>query len=135
MANNCKVSGTILGNTLKSQLSGTLSQSTIQDLTASSYTLKTLNLSPAEHQMVQEAYRKGINYIFIVYTPLIGLCFLLSLLVRDHGVAEKDATAAERKAAMGKSDEKKADEKDAAQLQTQEEVGTSAAATTANEKL
>lgn len=94
------ICGTILNNTLKSKLSSVISGSEITDITAAAYTINKLGLTPAQHETVLDAYMSGIHIIFILYAPLIGFCFLASLFVRDRGVAEKDATAQERKDAM-----------------------------------
>jgi MFS family permease len=85
------VSGTILNNELRSRLTGVLPEATIALLTASTSELKAVSLSPAEHEMVLNAYMKGIHIIFIIYAPIIGICFLLALLVKDDGLAERDA--------------------------------------------
>lgn len=41
---------------------------------------------------------KGMHSVFVMYAPVIGMCFIAALLVKDRGVAEKDANAEERRA-------------------------------------
>ena len=38
-----------------------------------------------------DAYMAGMHTIFVMYAPIIGVCFVCALLIRDEGVAEKDA--------------------------------------------
>ena len=38
---------------------------------------------------------KGMHSIFIMYAPIVGACFVAASLVKDCGVAEKDASAVE----------------------------------------
>lgn len=38
-----------------------------------------------------DAYMAGMHTIFVMYAPIIGACFVCAVLVRDEGVAEKDA--------------------------------------------
>ena len=47
----------------------------------------------------------GMHSVFIMYAPLIGVSFIAASLVRDRGVAEKDASAEERRAAGGTGDD------------------------------
>ncbi|KAL9120485.1 MAG: hypothetical protein Q9187_002957 [Circinaria calcarea] len=95
------VSGSILNNILKKRLTGSLSSDAITQLTSSVYALPSLRLSPQQYNLVLDAYMSGIHTIFTMYAPLIGVCFLSSWLVTDRGVAEKDATVAERSEAGG----------------------------------
>lgn len=59
------------------------------------YALSSLDLTPEQHQLVLDAYMKGMHYIFIMYAPVVGVCFIAAALVKDRGVAEKDASAVE----------------------------------------
>ena len=43
----------------------------------------------------------GMHSVFILYAPLIGLSFIAASIVKDRGVAEKDASAEERRAVDG----------------------------------
>lgn len=47
----------------------------------------------------------GMHSVFIMYAPLIGVSFIAASLVRDRGVAEKDASAEERRAAGATGDD------------------------------
>ncbi len=38
---------------------------------------------------------KGMHFIFIMYAPVVGACVVAASLVKDRGVAEKDASAVE----------------------------------------
>ena len=95
------VSGTILNNVLKARLTGHLPQTSITQLTSSAYALSSLNLTPPQHELVLKAYMSGMHSVFIMYAPIIGVCFIAASLVKDSGVAEKDASAAERRDAAG----------------------------------
>lgn len=87
------MSGTILNNVLKTRLAGSIPGSVIAQLTASVRDLNAIGLSPAQQNQVVDAYMQGIHVIFITYAPILGICFLLSLLVKDDGLAEKDAAS------------------------------------------
>ena len=95
------MSGAILNNVLKARLTDHLPQSSIIQLTSSAYELASLNLSPSQHELVLDAYMSGMHSVFTMYAPVIGVCFITASLVKDRGVAEKDATAVERNAAAG----------------------------------
>lgn len=47
----------------------------------------------------------GMHSVFVMYAPIIGVCFIAASLVKDRGVAEKDASAAERQAVAGNVEE------------------------------
>ena len=85
------MSSAILNNVLKARLTGHLSQPTISQLTSSAYALPSLALTPELHRLVLEAYMRGMHLIFTMYAPVIGVCFVAASLVKDRGVAEKDA--------------------------------------------
>lgn len=87
------VSSAILNNVLKARLTGHLPKSSIVQLTSSVYALSSLDLTPEQHQRVLDAYMKGMHTIFIMYAPVVGACFVAASLVKDRGVAEKDASA------------------------------------------
>ena len=118
------VSGAILNNELRSSLSGILPDATITRLTASTSELSALHLSPAEHEMVLNAYMKGNHIIFFTCAPIIGICFLLALLVKDDGLAERDAPSRLQKL----EEEKMAREANNSGRET-ESAGTTATAT------
>ena len=89
------VSSAILNNVIKARLTGHLPESSIIQLTSSVYALSSLDLTPEQHQRVLDAYMKGMHYIFTMYAPVVGACFVAAALVKDRGVAEKDASAVE----------------------------------------
>jgi hypothetical protein len=91
--NDRPVSGTILNNTLKTHLQNTLPPNTVNTITSSAYALSSINLSPGQYEMVMDAYMAGMHTIFVMYAPIIGVCFVCAVLIRDEGVAEKDAKA------------------------------------------
>jgi hypothetical protein len=76
---------------MKDKLSGFLSSDTIGQITSSSYILESLNLSADQTEQVMDAYMSGMHDIFIMYAPIIGICFICAGLIKDNGVAEKDA--------------------------------------------
>lgn len=77
---------------LQAQLRSTL-PTQYSNLADSPYSLRDLNASiPAS---VLDAYMSASHLVFIVQVPLIGVCFLGSLFVKDRGLApldEKPAT-------------------------------------------
>jgi hypothetical protein len=76
---------------MKDKLSGFLSSETIGQITSSSYAMESMNLSTAQTEKVLDAYMSGMHDIFIMYAPIIGICFICAVLIKDEGVAEKDA--------------------------------------------
>ena len=99
------VPGTILNNVLKARLAGHLPQSFISQLISSAYALPSLDLAPLQDEVVLDTYMSGMHSIFIMYAPLIGVSFIAASLVKDRGVAEKDASAEERRAVGGTVDD------------------------------
>ena len=95
------MSGAILNNIIKAHLTNHLPQSLITQITSSAYALSSLDLIPPQHELVLDAYMSGMHSVFIMYAPVIGASFIAASLVKDRGVAEKDASAAERKGAAG----------------------------------
>jgi MFS family permease len=86
------ISGTILNNILKARLAGVVSGEALEQLASSTYALDALNLSTAQKSAVLDAYMQGIRVVFIVYAPMIGICALGALLVKDNGLAEKNTS-------------------------------------------
>lgn len=86
------VSGAILNNVLQSRLNGVVSNDIATQLASSAHSLGSLGLTEEQRAAVLTAYMHGIHIIFILYTPLIGICGLGALLVRDHGLEEKDTS-------------------------------------------
>lgn len=89
------VSGAILNNVLRSKLSSVLPEHLVSQISTSAHDIKQLGLSATEIELVNNAYMNGIHSIFIMFAPIIAICFVIGLLVRDNGVAEKDATPRE----------------------------------------
>ncbi|KAH8886128.1 MFS general substrate transporter [Thozetella sp. PMI_491] len=86
------VSGTILNNVLQARLKGVIDEGVAGQLASSTHSLDSLGLDVGQKAAVLEAYMQGIRAIFYVYAPLIGLCALGALLVKDTGLAEKDTS-------------------------------------------
>lgn len=53
--------------------------------------MESMNLSAAQTEVVMDAYMSGMHDIFVMYAPIIGICFICAVLIKDNGVAEKDA--------------------------------------------
>lgn len=86
------VSGTILNNVLQSRLRAVVSEGVAEQLASSTHSLESLGLNAGQRAAVLDAYMQGIRIIFILYAPLIGICALGALLVKDTGLAEKDTS-------------------------------------------
>ncbi|KAL9622026.1 MAG: hypothetical protein Q9160_003525 [Pyrenula sp. 1 TL-2023] len=86
------VSGAILNNVLRSRLKGVVMGDMVDELASSTQNLGALGLTSAQRSAVLDAYMQGIRVIFIVYAPLIGLCAISAMFVKDHGLAEKDTS-------------------------------------------
>ncbi|KAE8154060.1 major facilitator superfamily domain-containing protein [Aspergillus avenaceus] len=84
------VSGAILNNILQKRLRDILPSDSVAQITSSVYALSSLQLTPEQTEKVMDAYMAGIHANFIMYAPVIGVCFICAILVRDNGVAEKD---------------------------------------------
>ena len=79
-------SSQILQFTLRRHLPAELSS-----LVTSSYTLpSTHGLSAESIAAVKGAYAAGSHIVFISLTPIIGLCLILCLCVKDHGLVRKE---------------------------------------------
>ncbi|OGM46569.1 hypothetical protein ABOM_004672 [Aspergillus bombycis] len=88
------VSGTIVNNVLRNRLEGVIPAENIAKITSSVHTLSTLDLTPQQKEKVLDAYMAGMHANFIMYAPVIGVCFLCAILIQDNGVAEKDSKPA-----------------------------------------
>jgi MFS family permease len=86
------ISGTILNNVLQSRLADVVSESVAEQLASSTHSLESLGLSADQKEAVLDVYMQGIRIVFIVYAPLVGICALGALLVKDTGLAEKDTS-------------------------------------------
>ena len=80
------VSSAILANVLKASLPPRLSvvaESTFATPDLSGY-------SPDDQAAIKAAYTAASRAVFIWCVPLIGICFLLTVFVRDHGLVRKE---------------------------------------------
>lgn len=68
----------------------------VQQLASSANALTNLGLADTQSGEVLDAFMHGIRVVFIFYAPIIGVCALGALFVKDHGVAEKDASTSLR---------------------------------------
>lgn len=95
-------SSQILQFTLRHHLPAELSA-----LVTSSYTLpSTQGLSVESIAAIKGAYAAGSHIVFVSLTPVIGLCLILCLGVKDCGITRKEETrpASEPPAEKSKSD-------------------------------
>lgn len=76
----------ILSNVLKRSLPPRLSS--IADQTFATPDLS--GYSDADRAAIQAAYADGSRAVFIWCVPLAGICFLLSALIKDHGLIRKE---------------------------------------------
>ncbi|KAF6787639.1 major facilitator superfamily transporter [Colletotrichum sojae] len=85
------VSGVILSNTLRRDLSGRdfVSDGVIAELTSSTYTLDSKGFSPEERAEILAAYMRGLRYIFVYYVVCTGLSLVLTLGVGNTGLKAK----------------------------------------------
>ncbi|KAF6825202.1 major facilitator superfamily transporter [Colletotrichum plurivorum] len=85
------VSGVILSNTLRQDLSGRdfVSDAVIAELTSSTYTLDSKGFSSEERAEILAAYMRGLRYIFVYYVVCTGLSLILTLGVGNTGLKAK----------------------------------------------
>lgn len=81
------VSAAVLQATLRSHLLPELSH-----FAHSAYSLPVGAASGADLKTLISAYMSASRAVFILQVPLIGLCLLGCLLVRDHGLQHQDDT-------------------------------------------
>jgi hypothetical protein len=81
-----------LNNILKSQLDNNpeFTPELRQQILSSSFDLPK-TLTPSQVAAVHNAYASGIRAIFIMFVPLGGLNFVLSLFVEDKGLPDEHA--------------------------------------------
>lgn len=77
------VSGVILSNTLRDILgqASFVSNRLLTELTSSTYSLDTLDLSQDERNMILDAYMLGLRYIFVFYTVCSAVSLFLTFWV------------------------------------------------------
>ena len=75
-----KVSGAILSNTLRSQLSPLpfITPAIISGLTSSAYSLDSLGLTGEEKSQILDVYMTGLHYIYIFYCASTAVNFAMS---------------------------------------------------------
>ncbi|KAF4182377.1 hypothetical protein CNMCM7927_000063 [Aspergillus lentulus] len=84
------VSGAILSNVLQLGLGDKFSPEVIARLTSSVQNLPDSEFSRDEMHLILSVYMAGLHAVFISFVPLIALCFLSSLLVKDYPIGGKD---------------------------------------------
>ncbi|KAK4498724.1 hypothetical protein PRZ48_009234 [Zasmidium cellare] len=62
-----------------------IASSTYSRVNLDSYTMD-------ERNQILDAYSSALKTVFIWLTPLVGLCLILCLLIKDHGLEQKEAT-------------------------------------------
>lgn len=86
------MAGAVLNNVLKARLSGALPAEAIEQAASGA---ESMDLTPEQVEIVLGAYMQGIRIVFVVYAPLLAACAVAACLVRDEGLAEKDASRLE----------------------------------------
>lgn len=80
------VSAGILGNVLKGSL-----PSNLQYIASSTYATPDFStFSLRERHIIEEAYAKASRAVFIWCTPLLGLCFIGCILIKDNGLQRQE---------------------------------------------
>lgn len=83
------VSSAILANVLKSSL-----PSDLAGVANSTFAAPNLSgFSPTDRELIISAYTDASKAVFIWCAPLVGLAFLLTSLIRDHGLVRKEDQA------------------------------------------
>lgn len=102
-ASGLVVSGVILSNTLRDILgqASFVSESLLTDLTSSTHTLDTLDLSENQRNMILDAYMAGLRYIFVFYTTCSAASLLLTFWVGNTSLKAPKESADEE---MGSRD-------------------------------
>lgn len=80
------VSSAILANVLKSSLPPRLSS--VANSTFAAPNLSTF--SPADREIVANAYADASRAVFIWCVPLTGLCLVLCIFIKDHGLIREE---------------------------------------------
>lgn len=80
------VSSAIMANVLKSSFPKRL-----EALGENSFAIPTLaNYSAEDQAIIKAAYTAASRAVFIWCTPLVGICFLLTIFIKDHGLIRKE---------------------------------------------
>ncbi|KAF5862219.1 hypothetical protein ETB97_011924 [Aspergillus alliaceus] len=83
------VSGAILNNVLQNVLRGRFSAELISKITSSAFSLSDFDLTDEDKKLISDAYMRGLRDVFTVFAVLIALYFVLTLCVKDYGLASK----------------------------------------------
>ena len=79
-----------MSNVLQLGLGDKFSPEVIARLTSSVQNLPDSEFSRDEMHLILSVYMAGLHAVFISFVPLIALCFLSSLLVKDYPIGGKD---------------------------------------------
>lgn len=89
------LSSAVFSNALKKK-TGTLPEALRKQILASILKVPDLtNVDEAVKESVLDAYMGASRAVFIVWVPLIGVCLLLTFLVKDRGLQRKEEKVAE----------------------------------------
>ncbi len=85
------MSGAILNNVLHAKLEGLpyISESLLENLASSTYSLSSEGLSSQQEDTVLAAFMEGLHDIFILYVASTGLNFVTSIFVRNTSLKAK----------------------------------------------
>jgi MFS family permease len=88
------VSSAIMANVLKTSFPKRL-----ESLAQDSFAAPNLSGYSLEDQaVIRNAYSHASRAVFIFCTPLVGVCFVLSVFIKDHGLVRKEERDEEKKA-------------------------------------
>lgn len=91
------VSSAILANVLKASFPKRL-----EALAGNSFAAPNLShYSVQDQTAIREAYALASRAVFIFCSPLVGVCFLLSAFIKDHGLVRKEETEGQAKEGDG----------------------------------
>lgn len=82
------VGNSILNNTIRSGLQGVVPESDFGLLASATAALEQLNLNSSQQALVRTVYMQGIHTIFITFAPIMGVCFLCHVGIRDRGLQQ-----------------------------------------------
>lgn len=109
MTNKRAVSGAILNNVLHNDLKGRFSEELISKITSSAFVLYDFNLTDEDQKLISNAYMHGLRTVFTVFAVLMLLFFVLSLCIKDYGLAGRTRIESEEQA-EGETRERYTDE-------------------------
>ncbi|QMW30641.1 hypothetical protein G4B84_006022 [Aspergillus flavus NRRL3357] len=103
------VSGAILNNVLHNDLKGRFSEELISKITSFAFALYDFNLTDEDQKLISNAYMHGLRTVFTVFAVLMLLFFVLSLCIKDYGLAGRTRIESEEQA-EGETRERYTDE-------------------------